>query len=69
MLQPNTASSFCEFKGKAQYHDIVVADKKAIKAAWQYPDASGAYEPIREYVAVYAHLMDACFVDKEEVMS
>ena len=67
VLEVNSASSFCEFKGMARYYDIQSGDKKVIKAAWQYPEASGIYKPMQNYVAVYAHLMDACFVNDERV--
>lgn len=67
VLIPNDVSSFCEFKGRACYYDIHLADKKVIKAAWQYPEATAGYQPIQMRVAVYAHLMDACFVNDEQV--
>lgn len=67
ILRPADGSSMCEYKGRAQYYDIMVDGKKAIKAAWQYPDAKGQFEPIRGCVAVYAHMMDACFVNGEKV--
>ena len=69
VLQHNSASSFCEYKGRAQYYNIIINGKKAVKAAWQYPDAKGTFEEIREYVAVYSHLMDACFLNGEQVTS
>ena len=67
VLKANDASSFCEFKGRANYYDIEYADKKVYKAAWQYPNASGTFMPMQDYVSVYAHLMDACFVNDEKV--
>jgi len=67
VLQPTEGSSMCEYKGRAKYYNIVADGKTASKAAWQYPDAKGAFEPIRQFVAVYAHLMDACFVNDEKV--
>jgi len=69
VLQAAEGISMCEYKGRASYYDIVVDSKIALKAAWQYPEAKGAFEPIRQFVAVYAHLMDACFVNDERVVS
>ena len=69
VLQPTEGSSMCEYKGRANYYNIVADGKAASKAAWQYPEAMGEFKPIRDYVAVYAHLMDACFVNKEQVSS
>jgi uncharacterized protein (DUF427 family) len=67
VLEPTSGSSMCEYKGRAQYYDVVVGDKTAVKSAWQYPEAKGQFAPIRDCVAVYAHLMDACYVNKEKV--
>jgi uncharacterized protein (DUF427 family) len=66
-LKLNTSSSFCEFKGKASYYDFVVNDKVIESAGWAYPQASGAYAQIRNCIAVYAHKMDACYVNGELV--
>ncbi|KAL3932387.1 MAG: hypothetical protein SGPRY_000726, partial [Prymnesium sp.] len=32
------ASSFCEWKGKAKYYDLVVEGHKSSRAAWHYPN-------------------------------
>lgn len=60
-------SSFCEWKGRAGYYTIVVGDKKAENAAWFYPDPSPGFASLKDYVAFYAHVMDACYVDGEKV--
>ncbi|MCS7001377.1 MAG: DUF427 domain-containing protein [Dehalococcoidia bacterium] len=60
-------TSFCEFKGMARYYDVVVGDKVAPAAAWYDPDPLPGYEAIRDYVAVYAGMMDECTVDGERV--
>ncbi len=67
VLEHTAGQSYCEYKGVAQYYDISVGDKSAKKAAWQYPEAYGEYEALKDCVAVYAHLMDACYVNDEEV--
>jgi uncharacterized protein (DUF427 family) len=60
-------SSFCEWKGRAGYYTIAVGDKKAENAAWFYPDPTTSFATIKDYVAFYAHVMDACYVDGEKV--
>ena len=67
VLQKAAGISFCEFKGSARYYDIILKGKSALRAAWQYPNARGAYATIKDCVAVYAHLMDTCFVNDEPV--
>src|ERR687885_2291134 len=59
--------SFCEWKGGAIYHTVVVGDKQATNAAWSYPSPTSAFATIKDYLAFYAHLMDACYVNGEQV--
>jgi uncharacterized protein (DUF427 family) len=69
VLAPSDRSSFCEWKGFARYFHVTVEDRAAQNAAWSYPEPAPDFAAIRDYVAFYAHLMDACFVDGERVES
>jgi uncharacterized protein (DUF427 family) len=62
-----SGSSFCEWKGEATYYDVEVNGKRAARAAWSYLAPTAGFSSINGYVAFYAHLMDACFVDDEQV--
>jgi len=64
-LVPASATSFCEWKGIACYFDIHVDSKRVNQAAWAYPDPTADFIAIKEYIAFYGHLMDACFVGDE----
>lgn len=59
--------SSCEWKGGAVYHDVHVGGRVIQKAAWSYPDPTADFRPILGYLAFYAGLMDACWVDEERV--
>jgi uncharacterized protein (DUF427 family) len=59
--------SFCEWKGQAGYYDVCVGDKTVANAAWYYPRPTPAFAAIKDHVAFYARLMDACYVDNELV--
>jgi uncharacterized protein (DUF427 family) len=59
--------SFCEWKGMASYFDVASGGETAPRAAWTYVTPSPAYEALRNHVAFYAALMDACYVDDERV--
>ena len=64
-------SSFCEWKGRARFYDVVGGeggDVVAERAAWAYDTPSAAFAPIKEHVAFYAAPMDACFVDDQLVV-
>ncbi|MCL6647653.1 MAG: DUF427 domain-containing protein [Chloroflexi bacterium] len=65
VLHPSPRRSFCEFKGVAQYFSVIVGERAAPDAAWQYPAPSPGYEALREHVAFYPAMMDACYVDDE----
>lgn len=59
--------SFCEWKGVAGYYDIAVGEQQVKKAAWFYHDPTPNFAAIRDYVAFYPALMEACYVDNELV--
>jgi uncharacterized protein (DUF427 family) len=60
-------SSFCEWKGRAAYLDVVGGGVTAPRAAWFYPDPVTAFAALRDHVAVYPGRMEACFVGDERV--
>jgi uncharacterized protein (DUF427 family) len=68
-LTRSARSTFCEWKGHAGYYTITVGDKQAPDGAWFYPDPAPAFAAIKDYVAFYPGLMDACFVDGERVQA
>jgi len=59
-------SSFCEWKGAARYYDIQTDERREPRAAWFYPDPVPAYAGIKDHVAFYPYLMDACWVGGEK---
>lgn len=66
-LEPTPRQSWCEWKGQARYFDVVVGERKIPSAAWAYPSPAQAFEPLRDHLAFYPHLMEACFVGDERV--
>jgi uncharacterized protein (DUF427 family) len=66
-LAPAAGSSFCEWKGRARYYDVVGGDRTEPKAAWAYDTPSPRFAPIQGHLAFYPGRMDACFVDGERV--
>ena len=65
---PAAGSSFCEFKGVAEYLTVRGGPKVAENAAWFYPKPVRGYEQLLDRVAVYAGRMDYCEVDGERVL-
>lgn len=68
-LVPTSRSTWCEWKGQAAYYSATVDDRQVQNAAWSYPDPTSGFEAIKGYVAFYPHLMDACYVDGEQVQA
>ena len=53
----------------AHYYDIQVGAKVAARAAWGYEDPSKAFRALKGTVSVYAHKMDTCLINDEEVQA
>jgi uncharacterized protein (DUF427 family) len=68
-LRPTPRATFCEWKGQAQYFDLVVGDHEASKAVWQYATPTERFAAIHDCIAVYPSKMDACYVDDEPVQA
>ena len=66
-LVPAPGSTVCEWKGRASYFDVAAGGRRALRAAWHYPDPVPAYAVLAGHVAVMPALVDACFVDGEQV--
>jgi uncharacterized protein (DUF427 family) len=66
-LSTEVGESWCEWKGRGRYYSIAVGDRRTTRAAWYYPDPTGCFAAIKDYIAFYAGRVDACFVDDERV--
>lgn len=66
-LQPADGSSFCEFKGRARYFDVIGSDGRVPRAAWSYPSPSPGFVSIAGFVSVYPGRMERCTIDGETV--
>jgi uncharacterized protein (DUF427 family) len=62
-----SGSTWCEWKGRASYYDVIVGDSRAERAAWTYHEPREGFEAIQDYVAFYPGPMDLCTVDGERV--
>lgn len=62
-LRPASGSSVCEWKGRADYFDVVSGGRVAERAAWRYAAPTSSFAQIAGYIAFYAGPMDRCVVD------
>jgi len=68
VLRPSAGRSFCEWKGMAQYWDVVIDGHVLPQAGWSYPNPTSSFTVLRDHVAFYAGLFDRCTVDGETVI-
>jgi len=68
-LRANANHSICEFKGRANYWDVVVDGCVSEMAAWSYSNPTEDYAALADYFAFYPRRAEACFVDGERVTS
>jgi uncharacterized protein (DUF427 family) len=65
-LQPDTESSFCEWKGQATYFSVCAGKHCVKNAAWTYPEPFAEFTAIRNYLAFYPGRLE-CYIDGERV--
>lgn len=67
VLRPTEGASWCEYKGRASYFDLVAGDAVVDHAAWTYETPSKGFEALKGRVAVYPGRVDSCTIDGETV--
>jgi uncharacterized protein (DUF427 family) len=73
VLRASRSSSFCEWKGRAGYVDVVIPDPGGgaplvvADAAWRYEQPTVGFGAIAGYLAFYAQRADRCTVGDEVV--
>ena len=65
LLGASPRSTFCEWKGGANYHTLVVDGREIENAAWSYEDPKPGYEQLRGHLAFYAATVDEAWVGDE----
>lgn len=67
VLVPNGHSTWCEFKGRADYGDLRIGDSVVPDACWWYPEPTVGYSELRDAVCFFPQKVDLCEVDGEVV--
>jgi uncharacterized protein (DUF427 family) len=67
VLRAGEGASWCEWKGKADYFDLVVGEEVLPAVAWAYPSPSKGFEALLDHVALYPGRVEQCTVDGEVV--
>lgn len=66
-LRAADGASWCEWKGRAAYLDVVGGTSVAPRAGWTYPEPAAGYQVLAGAIAVMPGAMDRCTVDGEVV--
>jgi uncharacterized protein (DUF427 family) len=69
LIVPAAESSFCEFKGTANYVTIAVGTRRSERAGWRYDTPTATYAAIAGYIAFYASRVDEALVGDERVVA
>jgi uncharacterized protein (DUF427 family) len=69
LLRPNDRATFCEWKGRAMYWDLIDGDVRIADVAWSYPRPNARFAAITDHLAFYASRVDACWVGDERVQA
>ena len=67
-LVASSRETWCEWKGRAAYVDLVLNGRRSRNAGWFYPSTTARFEPIRDHIAFYATSVDAAFVGDIRVL-
>ncbi len=69
VLQPVEGTTFCEFKGRASYADLVVGESLCPRAVWWYENPTPGYVELVDHIALYPGRVDQCTVNGEIVQA
>jgi uncharacterized protein (DUF427 family) len=59
LLEPTDHTSYCPFKGDANYYSVPVGGERAENAVWQYRDPYPAVAEIAGHLAFYPDRVDS----------
>ncbi|HZT14153.1 MAG TPA: DUF427 domain-containing protein [Candidatus Baltobacteraceae bacterium] len=68
-LRPAAGDSYCEWKGRAAYYDLVAPERVSERAGWTYEHPNPRYAEIADAIAFYPGRVDAAYVDDELVQA
>jgi uncharacterized protein (DUF427 family) len=67
VLRAAPGSSYCEFKGHADYFDLVSGRSHAQQAAWGYANPTSGFDALVDRISLYPARMDVVTVNGEAV--
>ena len=68
LLRPSSRKTYCEWKGEAQYFDVITPARTIEAAVWCYPEPKPGAEKIAGWYSCYPEQLE-CFVGDEAVQA
>lgn len=65
----NDRTSFCEWKGRANYVDLIINETRIKNVGWTYPSPNKRYPELKNTFSFYAGKFDKCLVNDEKVQA
>ena len=66
LLAPGRGTSYCEWKGRAEYRTIRIGGREAVDAAWLCPSPTRPFAALRDHLAFFPARVEGCSVDGEQ---
>jgi uncharacterized protein (DUF427 family) len=67
LTESSARQTFCEFKGIADYLDLMVGERRISEAAWTYRNPAAGYQALRDHICFYPGRVDSAWLDEERV--
>ena len=67
LLERTDLETLCPYKGIANYYTVRAGEASAENAVWSYEGPYAEVIGIKDYVAIYWHLMDHWYEGDEEI--
>ena len=64
-LAPASGQSWCEWKGRARYWDVLIGGDRLSRVGWSYPEPTAGFAPIADCIAFYCAPFDDVWVGEE----
>lgn len=67
VLRPVQGATWCEWKGKASYYDLVAGDTVVSAGAWNYPEPTARFVALSDAISLMPATVDRITINDESV--
>jgi uncharacterized protein (DUF427 family) len=66
-LTPSYLTAECKWIGRSQFVMVEIAERRVENIGWYYPEPEPLYTELKDHIAFYTYLMDACYFDWKKI--